>query len=235
MSTLEAKNITKQFGEILALNDISLSVGKNTILGLIGPNGSGKTTFINLVTCFYATDHGDLFFNGKRINGFKPHEISRIGIGRTFQEARVFKKMTVIENVLAASPNGIGRQSKETARDLLKFVELFDLKNEYSGNLSYGQQKLLELARILMRDPQLILLDEPTAGINPVLIEKLLEYFRVLRDQGKTLIIVEHNIPVINDICEKAIVLDHGQKIAEGTPEEIQRNKIVQDVYLGVG
>lgn len=235
MSTLVAKNITKQFGEILALNDISLSVGKNTILGLIGPNGSGKTTFINLVTGFCAIDHGDIFFNGKRINGFKPHEISRMGIGRTFQETRVFKKMTVIENVLAASPNGIGRQSIETARDLLKFVELSYLENELSRNLSYGQQKLLELARILMRDPQLILLDEPTAGINPVLIEKLLKYFRVLCDQGKTLIMVEHNISVVNEICEKAIVLDHGRKIAEGTPEEIQRSKIVKDVYLGVG
>ncbi len=123
----------------------------------------------------------------------------------------------------------------EKARELLEFVELYDLKSEYSGNLSYGQQKLLALVRVLMLDPQLILLDEPTAGINPVLIEKLLKYFSMLRDQGKTLIMVEHNISVINGICEKAIVLDHGQKIAEGTPEEIQRNKIVKDVYLGVG
>lgn len=233
MSTLEARNITKKFGGIVALSDLSLSVAGNTIVGLIGPNGSGKTTFINLVTGFYKANRGNLFFNGTRINGRKPHEISRLGIGRTFQETRVFKKMTVIENVLVASPYGIGRQSMEKARDLLKFVELFDLKNEYSGNLSYGQQKLLEFARLLMLDPELILLDEPAAGINPVLIEKLLKYFRALRDQGKTLIIVEHNIPVINDICEKTIVLDHGQKIAEGTPKEIQRNKLVQDAYLG--
>jgi len=233
MSILEAKNITKQFGGIVALNDLSLSVARNNIVGLIGPNGSGKTTFINLVTGFYETDHGNFFFNGERINGRRPHEISGLGIGRTFQETRVFRKMTVIENVLVASPHRRGRQSMEKARDLLKFVELFDLKNEYSGKLSYGQQKLLEFVRVLMLDPELILLDEPTAGIAPVLIEKLLKYFRELRDQGKTLIIVEHNVPVINDICEKAIVLDHGQKIAEGTPEEIQHNKIVQEAYLG--
>ncbi len=235
MSILEAKNITKKFGGIVALNDLSLCVARNTITGLIGPNGSGKTTFINLVTGFYETNHGKLFFNGKRINGRKPHEIPRLGIGRTFQETRVFRKMTVIENVLVASPYGTSRQSMEKARELLEFVELYDLKSEYSGNLSYGQQKLLALVRVLMLDPQLILLDEPTAGINPVLIEKLLKYFSMLRDQGKTLIMVEHNISVINGICEKAIVLDHGQKIAEGTPEEIQRNKIVKDVYLGVG
>lgn len=210
-----------------------MRVATKTIVGLIGPNGSGKTTLINLVSGFYETDHGDFLFNGNRINGRKPHELSRLGIGRTFQETRVFRKMTVFENMLVASPNGIGRESVEKARDLLKFVELFDLKDEYAGNLSYGQQKLVEFARVLMRDPKLILLDEPAAGINPILIEKLLKGFRALHDQGKTLIIVEHRIPVINSICEKIIVLDHGQKIAEGTPEEIRSNQRVQAAYLG--
>ncbi len=233
MNMLEAKNVTKKFGGLVALNALSLNVAGNTIVGLIGPNGSGKTTFINLVTGFYETDQGTILFNGKIINGRKPHDIARLGIGRTFQETRVFKKMTVIENVLVASPCGISTQSMTKARDLLKFVELFDLKNEYSGNLSYGQQKLLELVRALMLNPQLILLDEPTAGINPALIKKLLKYFRALRDQGKTMIIVEHNIPVINDVCEEAIVLDHGQKIAEGTPDEVQHKQVVQDAYLG--
>jgi len=199
----------------------------------MGPNGSGKTTFINSVTGFCDIDHGNLFFNRKRINGLKSHEIVRLGIGRTFQETRVFRKMKVIENVLVASPNGINAQSIEKARDLLKFVGLFNLKNEHSGNLSYGQQKLLGFVRVLMFDPELILLDEPTAGINPVIIQKLLKYFRALCDQGKAIILVEHGIPVINKICEKVIVLDHGQKIAEGTPKEIQQNRLVQDVYLG--
>ncbi len=217
----------------MALNDLSLSVATKTIVGLIGPNGSGKTTFINLVGGFYQTDHGDFLFNGNRINGRKPHEISRLGIGRTFQETRVFRKMTVVENLLVASPNRISRQSMEKARYLLGFVELSHLKDEYAGNLSYGQQKLLEFARVLMRDPKLILLDEPAAGINPILIRKLLKCFRALRDEGKTLVIVEHRIPVINSICEKVIVLDHGQKIAAGTPEEIQFNETVQAAYLG--
>ena len=217
----------------MALNDLSLSVATKTIVGLIGPNGSGKTTFINLVGGFYQADHGDFLFNGNRINGRKPHEISRLGIGRTFQETRVFRKMTVVENLLVASPNGISGQSMEKARYLLGFVELSHLKDEYAGNLSYGQQKLLEFARVLMRDPELILLDEPAAGINPILIEKLLKCFRTLRDERKTLVIVEHRIPVINSICEKVIVLDHGQKIAAGTPEEIRFNETVQAAYLG--
>jgi len=217
----------------VALNDLSLSVATKTIVGLIGPNGSGKTTFINLVGGFYQADHGDFLFNGNRINGRKPHEISRLGIGRTFQETRVFRKMTVVENLLVASPNGISGQSMEKARYLLGFVELSHLKDEYAGNLSYGQQKLLEFARVLMRDPELILLDEPAAGINPILIEKLLKCFRTLRDERKTLVIVEHRIPVINSICEKVIVLDHGQKIAAGTPEEIRFNETVQAAYLG--
>lgn len=235
MSLLEARNVTKQFGGVVALDALSLSVARNTILGLIGPNGSGKTTFVNLATGFCEANQGDLLLNGKRISGLKPHEIARLGIARTFQDAKVFKKMTLVENVLVASPHGIGKQSLEKARDLLKFVELFDLRNEYAGNLSYGQQKLLEFARVLMLDPELILLDEPTAGINPALIEKMLQHFRVLHEQGKTLVVVEHNIPVVDAVCEKAIVLDHGKKIAEGTPEEIQRNKIVQDAYLGGG
>jgi len=235
MSLLEIENVTKQFDGIVALDALSLSVARHTILGVIGPNGSGKTTFVNLVTGFCEANQGNLFFNGERINGRKPHEITRLGIARTFQEAKVFRKMNLVENVLVASPYGTGRQSVEKAKDLLKFVELFDLRNGYAENLSYGQQKLLEFARVLMLDPQLILLDEPTAGINPAVIEKMLQYFRALRDRGKTLVVVEHNIPVVDAVCEKAVVLDHGQKIAEGTPEEVQRNKTVQDAYLGSG
>jgi ABC-type branched-subunit amino acid transport system ATPase component len=218
----------------VALNNLSLSIDRNTILGLIGPNGSGKTTLINLITGFSEIDHGDLLFNGKRINSRKPHEISRLGIGRTFQETRVFRKMTVLENVLTASPNGIHEKSLEKAHDLLKFIEISNLKDEYSENLSYGQQKLLEFCRILMLDPDLILLDEPIAGIAPSMFERLIRCFRALREQGKTLMIIDHNIPLINSICEKVIVLHHGQKIAEGKPEKINNDKIVQEAYFGV-
>lgn len=233
MNILEAKCVTKNYDGIVALDNLSLRVARNAIAGLIGPNGSGKTTFIDLVTGFSEVTLGNLFFNGNRIDGKKPHELSRLGIGRTFQETRVFKRMTVIENVLIASRHGIGEWPIEKARDSLRFFEIYDLRNEYAGNLSYGQQKLLELARVLMLDPQLILLDEPTAGISPMLVEKMLDYFRHLHDQGKTLFIVEHNIPVICGVCETVIVFDHGQKIAEGTPEDIRDNPTVRNAYLG--
>ncbi len=219
----------------MALDDISLSVARRTIVGLIGPNGSGKTTFINLVTGFVRPSVGDLLFDGKDITDRKPHEIARLGIGRTFQEPRVFKKMTAIENVLVASPSGTDKKSIEKARELLRRVELFDVRNEHGGNLSYGQRKLLEFARLLMLDPELVLIDEPTAGINPILIGRLLNYFRELRDRGKTIIMVEHNMHVVNDVCEKVYVLDHGERIAYGTPQEIQRNDKVKDAYLGSG
>ena len=233
MNVLEARNITKNYGHVIALDNVSLSIPPSTIVGLVGPNGSGKTTFVNLATGFSNLDSGDLFLKGDRINGRHPHEISRLGIARTFQETRVFRKMTVIENLLVASRDRAGSRPTQKARDLLTLVGLAHLEREYSGNLSYGQQKLLEFARVLMMDPTLILLDEPTAGIDTILTGELLRCFKMLRDQGKTLIIVEHNMAVINAVCERTVVLHHGRKIAEGTPLEIQQNRIVQDAYLG--
>ena len=227
MNVLEARNVTKNYGHVTALDDVSLSIAASTILGLIGPNGSGKTTFVNLATGFSNLDGGVLFLNGHRINGRHPDEISRLGIARTFQETRVFRKMTVIENLLVAS------RDQKKARDLLRLVGLAHLEREYSGNLSYGQQKLLEFIRVLMMDPAVIFLDEPTAGIDPILTDELLKWFKILRDQGKSLIIVEHNVEVVNAVCERVVVLNHGRKIAEGTPREIQENRIVQDAYLG--
>jgi len=227
MNVLEARNVTKNYGHVTALDDVSLSIATSTILGLIGPNGSGKTTFVNLATGFSNLDGGDLLFNGHRINGRHPDEISRLGIARTFQETRVFRKMTVIENLLVAS------RDQKKARDLLTLVGLSRLEREYSGNLSYGQQKLLEFVRVLMMDPTVIFLDEPTAGIDPILTDGLLKWFKMLPDQGKTLIIVEHNMDVINAICERIVVLHHGRRIAEGTPLEIQQDRLVQDAYLG--
>jgi ABC-type branched-subunit amino acid transport system ATPase component len=230
---LEARNVTKEYGHILALSDLSLSIPAGTIVGLIGPNGSGKTTFIDLVTGFSKPSQGELFFKGERIGGRRPHEISRLGIARTFQETRVFKKMTVLENLLVA---GRGRSSSiERARDQLKWIGLSGLEDRQASALSYGQQKLLEFVRTLMSDPAFVLLDEPTAGISPFLTKRMLESFRALRDKGKTLVIVEHNMDVISSVCERAVVLHHGQKIAEGTPAEIQRDSAVQDAYLGGG
>jgi ABC-type branched-subunit amino acid transport system ATPase component len=233
MNLLEAKNITKRYGHIVALDDLSLDIPENMILGLIGPNGSGKTTFINLVTGLTNLDDGDLFLNGERINGCHPEEISRLGVARTFQETRVFRNMTVIENLLVASRNPNRRESTEKARGLLEDVGLLHLSDRYSGSLSFGQQKLLEFARVLMLDPTLILLDESTAGIDPLFIDQLLKWFQTLRHEGKTLVIIEHNIEVINAICERVIVLHAGHKIAEGSPAEIGHDRAVQDAYLG--
>ena len=233
MNLLEAKNITKRYGHIVALDDLSLGIPENMILGLIGPNGSGKTTFINLVTGLTNLDDGDLFLNGERINGRHPDEISRLGVARTFQETRVFRNMTVIENLLVASRNSNRRESTGKARHLLEDVGLLHLSQEYSGSLSFGQQKLLEFARALMRDPLLILLDEPTAGIDPLFIDQLLKWFQSLHNEGKTLVIIEHNMEVINAICERVVVLHAGQRIAEGSPAEIGHDRAVQDAYLG--
>jgi ABC-type branched-subunit amino acid transport system ATPase component len=230
---LEAKNITKKFGEVVAIDDLSFKIPQGSIVGLIGPNGSGKTTLLNLITGFCEDYKGQFFLKGNKISGLKPHEISKLRIGRTFQETRVFRKMSILENLLVASNNGNDAQSRKKALDLLKFVGIYDIRNQYARNLSYGQQKLLEFARVLMLDPELILFDEPTAGINPILVEKMLEYFSALNQLGKTLIIVEHNTPLIFDVSQKVIVLDHGQKIAEGTPDEIQNDIDVQRAYLG--
>jgi len=232
---LETRNITKEYGHIVALSDLSLSIPDGTIVGLIGPNGSGKTTFIDLVTGFSKPSQGELFFKGERIGGRRPHEISRLGIARTFQETRVFKKMTLLENMLVASPTLKRSHSIEKARDRLKWIGLSGLEDRQASALSYGQQKLLEFVRTLMSDPTFVLLDEPTAGISPFLTQRMLESFRTLRDKGKTLVIVEHNMDVISSVCERAVVLHHGQKIAEGTPAQIQRDSTVQDAYLGGG
>lgn len=233
MNLLEARKITKRYGHVVALDDLSLSIPENTILGLIGPNGSGKTTFINLVTGFTRLNEGDLLLNGERIDGHRPDEISRLGIARTFQETRVFRNMTVIENLLVASRNPSRRESTEKARRLLEDVGLLHLSDEHSGNLSYGQQKLLEFSRVLMLDPRLILLDEPTAGIDPLFVDQFLKWFQTLRHEGKTLVIIEHNMQVVNAICERVLVLHAGQKIAEGSPAEIRQSIAVQDAYLG--
>ena len=247
---LRVKNLYKHFGGIAALDGVSLEVESSSITGLIGPNGSGKSTLFNVVSGFYTKDHGEIYFNGEKIEHAEPHKIALMGIGRTFQISEAPEKMTVLENLLLAPKNQLGesilniflrplkirRQEKKFLKDayeILKLIQLYDQKNEYAGNLSGGQKKLLSLGRILMTDPTLILLDEPTAGVNPTLIKDLIVAIRSLRDQkGKTILLVEHNMKVISEICDKVIVLDFGKKIAEGTPEEIQRNQKVLEAYL---
>jgi ABC-type branched-subunit amino acid transport system ATPase component len=229
---LEIKDATKKFGGITAVNNCSLSVAAGEISGLIGPNGSGKTTLFNCITGLERLHSGAILFNGQRIDGLKPHRVARRGIGRTFQVIRVFPQLTAFENLLAVTDAPIDA-ARQRAEELLAFVKLERLREEYAGNLSYGQQKLLEFIRVLMTDPELILPDEPAAGVNRTLLNELLDVLRRLRDQGKTILIVEHDMKVVMGLCDKVFVLDYGEKIAEGPPSLIQGDERVIEAYFG--
>jgi ABC-type branched-subunit amino acid transport system ATPase component len=229
---LEVRNVVKRFGGVTAVDRCSLSVGAGKIHGLIGPNGSGKTTLFNCITGLESIQGGQIFYKGRRIDGLKPYQVARRGIGRTFQIIRVFPQMTALENLLAVTDGPI-EAARNRAEELLAFVTLTRLKQEYAGNLSYGQQKLLEFIRVLMTDPELILLDEPAAGVNRTLLNDLISAMTRLRDVGKTILIVEHDMKVVMGLCETVYVLDYGEKIAEGPPSVIQRNERVIEAYFG--
>jgi len=229
---LEISGVTKRFGGVTAVNRCSLSLLPGKIYGLIGPNGSGKTTLFNCITGLLRRDAGEIRFNGERIDGLKPHQVARRRIGRTFQIIRVFPELTALENLLVVT-QGSFEAAQRRAQELLRFVTLDTLQNEYAGNLSYGQQKLLEFIRMLMTDPELILLDEPAAGVNRTLLNELLAAITRLRDQGKTILIVEHDMKVVMGLCETVFVLDYGEKIAEGPPGVIQTDERVIEAYFG--
>lgn len=248
---LAIKELHKNFGNLRALDGVSLTVENGSITGLIGPNGSGKTTLFNVVSGFYAKDGGEIRFKGKRIDSLTPDAIAKRGLCRTFQVAKAPEKLTILENMLLAanvqrgenpvsalfkrhSVNKLERKNLGRAMELLAMLELAHLRNEFAGNLSGGQKKLLSLGRMLMRNPDLILLDEPTAGVNPTLTNELLEVIRSLQKELKrTFLIVEHNMKVIANLCEKVFVLNFGKLLAEGTPKEIQQNEQVLKAYLG--
>jgi len=248
---LEVRSLEKSFGGLRAVDSCSLEVKKGAITGLIGPNGAGKTTLFNLVTGFLRPDGGEILFKGERIDGLPPHEVFRRKICRTFQITREFGHMTVLENLMLVPENQRGeqilntwfrpglvkrqeREIRDKALAVLEFVELIDQKDEYAGILSGGQKKLLELAKTMMADPALILLDEPGAGVNRTLMRKLVGNIRELcAEKGITFLIIEHDMDLVMNLCTPVIVMSEGQKLAEGTPDEIRSDKRVLEAYLG--
>jgi branched-chain amino acid transport system ATP-binding protein len=241
---LEVHDVTKAFGGVVANDNISLTVPKGSIVGLIGPNGSGKTTLFNSIVGYHPIDRGSIAFEGREISKLRVPEIARLGLLRTFQQTRIYSKMSCLENMQISVPDTrdglrtmfsrVPPAVTERAEGLLEFVGLYAKRHLRAGELSFGQRKLLELAMALMHEPRLLLLDEPTAGINPVLINSLIERLkRINADLGVTLFVIEHNMRVIMKLAEHIYCLAHGQLLADGPPEEIQTDQRVIDAYLG--
>ena len=247
---LVAEGLSKSFGGIKAVDNARIEVQKGSITGLIGPNGAGKTTLFNLLSNFITSDCGRVTFEQQKIHHLPSHEIAQQGFIRTFQVARVLSRLSVVENMLLAAPQQTGenffkvwfqqpklrkeeRQNKEKAMSVLESVGLADKAYDYAGALSGGQRKLLEMARTLMSDPKLILLDEPAAGVNPTLIKQICQHIVNWNQEGISFLIIEHNMDVIMSLCDRVWVLAEGTNLAEGTPEEIQNNDAVLQAYLG--
>lgn len=238
---LDVCSLTKRFGGVTASDECSFSVEEGVLTGLIGPNGSGKTTVLNMVSGHVRPDSGDVTLFGRSISGKTPTLPYRLGLGRTFQRARVFPSVSVRRNMHVSSPTygtkilkwGVDDEVADRAVELLEDFRLLPLADVPAGELSYGQQKLLEFAMVLMSRPRVLLLDEPTAGVNPVLIGTMTEQIQRLHREGVTTVVVEHNMEFVMGLCDQIVVLDRGQVLAQGPPSEMQSSQIVLDAYLG--
>jgi len=238
---LEVDGLTKRFGGVTAVDACSFSVPTGSVTALVGPNGSGKTTAFNLITGYSRRDDGVIRFDGNSVRAPDPTRLARRGLTRTFQQARVFADLTLVENMVAALQqpwrsafrSAVRPNERARALELLDEFGLARLAGERAGNLSYGQKKLLEFAAVLMGEPKLVLLDEPTAGVNPVLVEQIEARIRELNARGLTFLLVEHNMNLVMRLCDPVVVLDHGTKLAEGRPDEVRTDARVLDAYLG--
>jgi branched-chain amino acid transport system ATP-binding protein len=235
MSLLQIQNVSKRFGGLAALTDVSYSVNQREILGLIGPNGAGKTTLFNVVNGFYPPSKGEVLFKGERISNLKPHQICKLGIGRTFQVVKPLQRMTVLDNVIASAFLRAKNkpEAEEIAHEALEFTGLYEDRSLISKGLPLGKRKRLEVTRALATKPEMLLMDESFAGLNPTEINDQINIIRQIREKGITLMVIEHHMRVIMSISDRIVVLNYGEKIAEGTPSEIGKNHLVIEAYLG--
>ncbi|MFB6178723.1 MAG: ABC transporter ATP-binding protein [Halorientalis sp.] len=242
-TVVRTEGVTKHFGGLTAVNGVDLHVDRGEIVGLIGPNGAGKSTLFNCITGTYTADDGHIYLNETDVTDWPEHKISQEGLSRMFQQTRVYQDMTVFDNLLAAGQTKAGvfaklrppdTETRERADELLSYVDLGGLRDVRAGRMSFGQQKLLEFAMALMTDPEVLLMDEPAGGINPSMIEQMLDYIRDTNTEEEvTILLIEHNMDFVMEIADRIYALAHGERIAEGTPAEIQENERVLDAYLG--